>query len=347
MVSQPADIQMEYGSLPDPPWVLIPGQEIDFLVSYVPTDIGHDESLITIAGNDPQTPESIVVQFGDGDVEQWYSEQWKQDEVPILDVLWVIDNSGSMNMHQTNLSMNIGSFMSAFVSSGADYRMAVITTDAWAFNTVIDSTHPDPELALSSLVMTGIYGSGMEKGIEMSYRSLSDSAAAGPGGNFYREAATLVVIYVSDEKDWSVPDWNSYITFFDNIKDPGKFIPYGVIADAPTGCTYTYNGYPRSLTPGWGYWDLIDYYGGNWYSICASDWGVQLQDLADEVTARRTFELNEKDPIVDTISVYVNGQLTEDWSYSEDQNAVIFESGSEPTEGQTIDIEYATWGCES
>jgi hypothetical protein len=69
--------------------------------------------------------------------------------------------------------------------------------------------------------------------------------------------------------------------------------------------------------------------------------------LADEVTARRTFELNEKDPIVDTISVYVNGQLAEDWSYSEDQNAVIFDSGSEPTEGQTIDIEYATWGCES
>ena len=179
MVSQPADIQMEYGSLPDPPWILIPGQEIDFLVSYVPTDIGHDESLITVAGNDPATPEKIIVQYGDGDVEQWFQHQWEQNEVPVLDVLWVIDNSGSMYPFQTNLSTNIGSFMPAFVSSGADYRMAVITTDRSTFSTIIDPTNPNAELLLSSLVVTGITGSGTEKGIEMAYNSLNDINSAG------------------------------------------------------------------------------------------------------------------------------------------------------------------------
>jgi len=342
MVSQPQDIIMEFGSLPDPPWVLTPGQEIDFLVSYVPNDIGLDESSITLVGDDPLTPEVEVSQFGKGDVEQWYSEQWEQGEIPILDVLWVVDNSGSMNPHQTNLSTNVGAFMSAFIATGADYRMAVITTDRYSFSTIIDMTHQDPEGALAQLVMTGIYGSGMEKGIEMAYQSLNSTSAAGPGGPFFRTNSKLVVIFVSDEPDWSSNHWSWYTTFFDAIKPAGDFVPYGVIGDPPTGCGPAW---PRAQY-GAGYWDLIDHYGGKWYSICSSDWGVQLQDLADEVTAKRSFLLNEDDPIEQTITVYVNGQqLTEGWLYRPEDNTIRFEDGYIPEPGQTINIEYATWGC--
>ena len=101
----------------------------------------------------------------------------------------------------------------------------------------------------------------------------------------------------------------------------------------------------RSLQPGLGYWDLIDHYGGSWYSICATDWGVQLQDLAGEVTGRRMFTLDERDPIVDTIEVTVNGQVTTNWEYDEASNSVIFHDEHVPEEGQTIKIDYATWGC--
>lgn len=346
MVTQPADIIMEMGSLPSPPWSIDPGNELDFLVSYVPTDIGLDESQIEIAGNDPATPSVVVRQVGDGDVEQWFSQTWQQEEIPVLDVLWVIDNSGSMNQFQTNLSTNISSFMTAFATTGADYNMAVITTDRYTFGTILTPTTPNVELQLSNLVITGTYGSGMEKGIEMSYRALSSATSAGPGGNFFRENATLIVIYVSDEQDWSNPGWSNYINFFDTIKPPGQFIPYGVISDVPGGCQYTMaNGALRWLQPGTGYWDLIDHYGGSWYSICATDWGVQLQDLAGEVTGRRLFELEESDPIEETIEVTVNGQVTTDWEYDSTLNAVIFADGHVPDEGQTIVIDYAVWGC--
>ena len=346
MVTQPMDILMEMGSLPPPPWTILPGQELDFLVSYIPSDIGLDASDIEIASNDPINPLVITEQYGDGDVEQWYSQTWEQDEIPILDVLWVIDNSGSMFQFQTNLSTNISSFMSAFAQTGADYHMAVITTDRFAVTSILTPTTPNVEQELSNLVMTGIMGSGMEKGIEMSYRALSTATSAGPGSAFWRDAATLVVIYVSDEKDWSNPGWNSYTSFFDALKPNGQFVPYGVISDTPNGCQYTNsNGLVRSLQPGWGYWDLIDYYGGSWYSICATDWGVQLQDLAGEVTGRRTFALEEPDPITETIEVTVNGQVSTNWEYDESSNSVIFSDGHVPEEGQTIVIDYATWGC--
>ena len=346
MVTQPVDILMEMGSLPAPPWTILPGNELDFLVSYIPTDIGTDASDIEITSNDPINPLVITEQVGDGDVEQWFTQTWQQEEIPVLDVLWVIDNSGSMNQFQTNLSTNISSFMTAFAATGADYNMAVITTDRWTFSTILTPTTPNVEQELSNLVMTGIMGSGMEKGIEMSFRSLGSATAAGPGGSFFRQDATLIVIYVSDEQDWSSPDWSHYINFFDNVKPPGQFVPYGVISDVPGGCQYTMsNGMQRTLQPGYGYWDLIDYYGGAWYSICATDWGVQLQDLAGEVTGRRMFQLDELDPIKETIEVTVNGQVTTDWEYDETTNSVIFADGHVPEEGQTIEINYAVWGC--
>ena len=346
MVTQPNDILFELGSLPDPPWVLPPGTEVDFLVSYAPTDIGIDDSSITILCDDPATPEVETSQHGDGDVEQWVQQQWEQDEVPILDILWVIDDSGSMYPFQQGLASNIGSFMSAFTSSGADYRMAVITTGHSSFNTIIDQTHPDAESAIASLIMAGTTGSAYERGIQMAKDAL-DGGNAAPGGSFFRQGSKLVVIFVSDEPDQSVGGWYSFVSFFDNIKPLGDFIPYAVIGDEPAGCLYTYGAYTRQAQYGAGYWNLVDYYGGSWYSICAQDWGVQLQALADEVTEKKVFDLDEPDPIEMTIEVYVNGQLTTEWTYDASMNAVIFNEGHVPHEGQTIIIDYALWGCGS
>jgi len=346
MVTQPNDILFELGSLPAPPWILVPGMEIDFLVSYIPTDIGADDSSITILSTDPMTPEVEALQHGDGDVEQWVQQQWEQDEVPILDILWVIDDSGSMYPFQQGLAANIGSFMGAFISSGADYRMAVITTGRSTFGTIIDQAHPDAEGAIASLIMAGTGGSAYERGIQMARDSLYNGSAA-PGGAFFRQGSKLVVIFVSDEPDQSIGGWYSFVPFFNAIKPLGDFIPYAVIGDTPSGCLYTYGNYTRTAQYGAGYWNLVDHYGGSWYSICAQDWGVQLQDLADEVTEKRVFNLDESDPIEMTIEVYVNGQLIIEWTYDAAMNAVIFNDGHVPEEGQTIIIDYALWGCGS
>ena len=340
MVTLPVDIIMELGSLPESPWVLEPEHEIDFLISYIPTDVGSDSSEVIIFSDDPLNPEVTTGQKGVGDVENWFSQIWVQEEISVLDILWVIDNSGSMNIFQTNLAANIGIFMNAFANTGADYRMAVITTDRSSFITVIDSNTPNAEAVLSALIMTGVHGSGMEKGIEMAYRSLDHDSAA-PGGDFFRDYAKLAVVFVSDEPDHSFP-WSTYINFFNTIKPLGDFIPYGVIGDVPGGCIMSSN---RSADPGFGYWDLIDHFGGSWYSICASDWGVQLQDMAEEMTGRNSFILDEVDPIENTISVRVNGQVSSNWTYDALLNSVIFNQDHTPLEGQTITIEYAVWGC--
>ena len=87
-------------------------------------------------------------------------------------------------------------------------------------------------------------------------------------------------------------------------------------------------------------------YGGDWYSICATDWGNQMQDLANTVTTRTRFSLDESDPIESSIIVKINGQITNDgWEYDPNSNSVVFHEGHVPEPNQTITIEYGIWGC--
>ena len=69
--------------------------------------------------------------------------------------------------------------------------------------------------------------------------------------------------------------------------------------------------------------------------------------MADLISGRRSFSLTKPDPIESTIEVRVNGQITEDWVYDSNTNSVVFDSDHIPTEGQSILIDYAVWGCGS
>ena len=342
LTSLPQEIFIDYGSLPVFPWNLVPGELYKVDVNYKPRDIGSDDSRLTIVSNDPMHSNFEAQQYGDGVIEEWFIDSWEQEEIPVLDILWVIDNSGSMNSHQSNLATNISYFMNDFIQLGVDFNMAVITTDRHEFSLIITDQDTNAVSLLAQAVVTGTYGSGIERGIQMAYESLSDSNYAGVGGNFLRQDAKLVVIFVSDEPDHSYSGWSSYTSFFDQIKPAGDFIPFGIIGDPPSGCGGTWNG----AMYGQGYYELINYYGGAWYSICETDWGAQMQSLGNQVIAQSRFSLSELDPVEDTIAVFVDGQqLEEGWSYDSGSNQIVFEPNHIPEPGETIRVEYALWGC--
>ena len=49
---------------------------------------------------------------------------------PILDIVWVIDNSYSMLDNQEKLSQNLSNFIESFIDKDIEFQMGVITTDA-------------------------------------------------------------------------------------------------------------------------------------------------------------------------------------------------------------------------
>jgi len=346
MSTLPNDINIDYGSLPLPPWNLLQNEEVDFLIKYTPSDVGLDESIVRIDSNDPRNNSLEIVQEGHGDVEHWLVHEWVQEEEMIYDILWVIDNSGSMRTFQTRLSANMSNFMTYINATGnVNFRMGFITTDdPHLVAPYLDNNTPNVNAKAADIVDSiGIGGSGTEKGLQKALQALQYFVAQ---GEFLREDANLIMIFVSDEYDHSPMTTSDYIQQYLTIKPQEKIKAYAVIGDPTQGCESTNGMWGGSAQFGSQYYDVAMHFGGNWYSICDYDWSTNMTNLAQDITIKSAFELSAPDPIVETIEVYVNGQLvTSGWYYDSVKNWVRFEPDHIPTGGQTIRLEYATYGC--
>lgn len=346
MSTLPNDINIDYGSLPEPPWNLLQNEEVDLLIKYTPNDVGFDESIVRIDSNDPNNESLEIIQEGNGDIEHWMVHEWVQEEEMIYDILWVIDNSGSMRTFQTRLSANMSNFMTYINATGnVNFRMGFITTDYHILVApFIDNNTPNVNATAANIVDSiGINGSGTERGLQQSLKALEHFHLT---GTFLREDANLIMIFVSDEHDYSPLTTSDYINGYLNYKPSEKIKAYAVIGDPPQGCESTNGMWGVNAHFAASYYEVAMHFGGSWYSICDYDWSTNMTNLAQDITIKSAFELDAPDPIIETIEVYVNGQLVPSgWNYDASNNWVKFDSSHIPTGGQTIRIEYATYGC--
>ena len=340
MANIPADITIDFGSLPEFPWTLAPSARLAFFANYTPLDQLNDLTTMDISSNDPLDPLLVATAEGAAVLSNETIQSWIQREKIIVDIVWIIDNSGSMNPYQNLLGMNMDIFMQMFMSYSPDFQMAFITTDQPDFvnGLVIDSRSSDPlGEAVFIINSIGHMGSGWEQGLSMFKICLE----SGDCSRFIRPDATLVAIFMSDEQNWGVTTFTDVIAAADAVK-PNAFVPYAIIGDVPGGCS----NYPLYGQAGLGYHELIQHYGSHWWSICDNDWGNQLEEMAQNISVQTTFPLDSQDPHVDTIRVWVNGQTqTAGWVYDPTHNAVVFELEEAPEPGDTIEIGYSTWGC--
>ncbi|HIE83288.1 MAG TPA: choice-of-anchor D domain-containing protein [Dehalococcoidia bacterium] len=340
------DYEMTEGPLP---WVLPPGGWVSIAVDYTPLDIIYDGGWLEVMSDDPITPIAVAEQEAIGDYETWITDNFSQDEEVAVDILFVVDNSGSMSANQTNLKNNFGDFMSVFVSAGVDYHVALITTDQSEFvGSVITSATTDPITEFEDQVdLIGYSGWAIEKGLWFAYEStITGDASSGSSTGFLRSDARLVVVYVSDEPDGSTSlsygggsttmtpsDYSSSLLSLKSSSD--LVVAHAVAGDSPSGCTT--NGGAQF---GDGYYDVVGDLGGTFMSICAADWSVTMDTLARDSIALLAFPLSDT-PIEDTITITLDGVATSDWTYDSTANSITFTVA--PAEGSAIEITYAIW----
>ncbi len=149
-----------------------------------------------------------------------------------IDVLFVIDNSGSMEEEQDNLVANFPQFVSVLDASGLDYRIGVTTTGrdySWTVSSPIGGGLPmsqdgdngkllkkssmtrrwlekaDPDVAatFSSLANVGTDGPGIEMPLGAIRDAFEDRIADGTNVDFHRPDALLAVVILTDEEDCS------------------------------------------------------------------------------------------------------------------------------------------------
>jgi hypothetical protein len=177
------------------------------------------------ADTDPEAETS-----GDESVKLDMPEQMPLAECSVVDLLFVIDNSGSMVDEQQNLIASFDGFIAGIqenLDEANDYHIGVVTTDAYALNVdgcqtlgalVTESAAgvcgpwtagrfislaDDLESAFTCAADVGGGGGGDEHQIEAALRAISPELGAPAACNegFIRDDALLVLVIITDEDD--------------------------------------------------------------------------------------------------------------------------------------------------
>ena len=159
-----------------------------------------------------------------------------------VDILWVVDNSGSMKPLQDNMTANFNSFISQFVTKGYDFHLSVVGTDAYKaeagfqnnpvlakFRDGAGSSHsgiftilPGTPDLLNTFVINASLGM-TSSGDERAFSSFKSAMVSPLNSGFLRSDSFLGVIILSDEDDFSNPTRpeNSFAGGDHNYAQPG------------------------------------------------------------------------------------------------------------------------------
>lgn len=307
--------------------------------------------------------------------------------VPV-DILWVVDNSGSMDTSQNLLATNVASFINKFAATNFDFRMAVVTTDAYkgmpAYGSdptmsnfrdgardyypndgiddstssgvfVMNPTTPNLNSVFQINVLQGIYGGGDERGFQSMEAALLNTSNLAM--NFPRSEAFLVVIFLTDEEDFSWDGTTNIQIVTDpvtglpvnNTKDDPRLHPisrYLGILDTVTNSTATKKNYMVSTIAIFDeacraqlatatfsgrriaerYAELVDATGGVKASLC-DNFNNIMSSLSDSILEFSNKFYLSREPVPGTLKIYVDGVLVPEsgYTYNSVENSVTFD----------------------
>ena len=260
---------------------------------------------------------------------------------PRVDILFVIDDSGSMSDHQNNLQKNVEKFTRLLDANQIlDYHFGVITSSLNSAGrkggygklvgpvTVVDRNTPNGLKTLRENIVVGTSGSATEMFFDPVKRALSAPLITNENKGFYRDDAHLAVIFLTDADDQSYDlEPQTYFQFLVGLKggDPKKVLHYG--AFIPRGnmdCDREGEPEPDRIE------EVMTLFGGKSFELCDPDFGDKLADLALDLetqVGRVMYLSRAADP--STIQVtFGNGILPNDpekgWVYDPAKNAIIF-----------------------
>ena len=274
-----------------------------------------------------------------------------------VDILWVIDNSNSMTIHQDHLAQQYQHFVRALVETEFDFHLAVTSTDMSPSGeggkfvgepNVLASTHADLDNKFRDRVRLGNQGFSVEKGLDAMAMALSDEYLQSYNRGFLRDDSMLVVIFLSDEDDKSSSEPQFYI---DRLNTLRPVLPDGSknwmthfigVLDENSECKDNFG----QVNPGYRYMQVVGASDGLNENICTSDLRVALKNLRSRIVEIMTEYKLEREPIVETIRVQIDGQLVPQdeengWTYFAENISIRFHGTAVPKNNSEIRVDYA------
>ncbi len=293
-----------------------------------------------VSDDDDQVRDSLIIE-----------ESFTQAAAPLVDVLWVVDNTASMAREQASLAEAFAGFVEALDAEEVSYQLGVVTTDVSGDQAgvlqgvpwIITPQHDDPVQAFSTAVQVGLDGAGPEAGLAAAWLALTEPLVSEDNRGFLRPGSLLHVVVVSDSDDSSgqalapwLGDGESAVDFFLEFLDERAAssgvapIVSAVAGEVPNGCF----GLAGRALPADDYHAVVSATGGVFASICTGDMEPVLEGLGSaSLVYTVAFEL-QAEPLPGTIAVWIDDErVSEGWGWYDEPSRVVFDTAPPPDAG--------------
>lgn len=300
-------------------------------------------------------------------------DSFQQAPSNAVDILWVVDNSVSMQNEQENVARGFADFTAQLDTTTMDVQLAVVSTNMDASNPdagvllgnppVLTPAVPGFADAFRARVRMGTNGSDKEKGLEAALTALASPLADTRNAGFLREEAMLNIVILSDENDCSdggalgpgatgeqcytqydkLTPVADLVRGLKTLKPPGRVVMSGIVGpDIVDNCEDT--------VPGKRYFTAIQMLSGVRADICQTEYGSIMSAIGEVASGiLTTFQLSNN-AVEDTLEVTVTPEGGEPatvekdeangWTYIAEYAQIAFHGEAIPPRGATIDVSY-------
>jgi hypothetical protein len=278
---------------------------------------GSGETIIETVYEEVEVPVYIYEEVPTDPGKIWIDSFTQPMSVDGVDILWVIDTSGSMNRYDAELMAGIEAMMLALPDSG--WRLAMMSNDPGSAS--IESQFPlvpGDDVADAEAMYQNMTRGHREEGFDASYEYIVNNSYA---QTWLRHDAALLVVFVSDEEEQSddhFPVVGDYIDWYSQQRNGSAFLSSIINLDPSVSLcnTNAYNNGDR-------YEEATSYFGGQIVDVCSEDWSAGVVDAASRLEPYEYLELTHI-PVEESIRVFINQSLNYDWYYSASDNIVYF-----------------------
>lgn len=253
----------------------------------------NEGSLKLNSSGDPSLPEETLptptpTSMADTEVSEKFKVSFNNESAP-LDMIWVIDNSGSMKEEVDSVRKNLNSFLDS-LNKNTNFKMLLISAQGTSgFSMSIPSKYdPQNHKQVNRSVNS-------TNGPQILLEELKKLPA-----NFLRMDSKKIIVFVTDDN--SSLSSNTLLTSLQSqqgwsVQDISVTSFIG-IDSAVSKC---------AAKPGTVYKDLAAATQGKFYNICNTDWSSYFADLTNVSVSKAVRRFVLKDKAREILEVKVNG----------------------------------------
>lgn len=260
------------------------------------------------------------------------------DTINKVDIVWIVDDSGSMGDDQESIANNFSAFIDEFLTQAKDFKMGITTTDIFRKNgkfvhdlellTSVKAAENESQFKqdFRDEIKVGTRGSGRE----FAFDNMVESTIHSFNQNFFRDDALLAFVVVTDEPEQGEDTVQQYyddlLAFKGGDKNLVKVYPIHRVFGTSKDQRFK---------------DIADLSGGFTADI-QGDFYKNLRDIGGTIlNLIGSFILTQKPFNPSAIEVFVEGvKVTSGWSYKSNANSIVFDEGQVPEEGAKVKVVY-------